>query len=105
MNTSRLEQLQQFLKEDPKDPFNLYALALEYFRLAEVDEARRYFELLLKEHASYLPTYYHAAKLYETLDMANEALRVLEAGIELARAQHQDKTLRELKSYYDELEF
>lgn len=105
MNTTRLEQLRQFLKEDPNDPFNLYALALEYLRLAETDEARRYFELLLKEHADYLPTYYHAAKFYETLDMTDEALRLLKKGMELARTQHQDKTLRELKSYHDELEF
>ena len=28
--TSRIEQLKQFAKEDPNDPFNKYALALEY---------------------------------------------------------------------------
>jgi lipoprotein NlpI len=27
---TRLEQLHQFLQEDPADPFNLYALAIEY---------------------------------------------------------------------------
>jgi cytochrome c-type biogenesis protein CcmH/NrfG len=30
MNRERIKVLEQFLKEDPNDPFSLYALALEF---------------------------------------------------------------------------
>ena len=30
MNSERIKLLEQYLEDDPSDPFNLYALALEY---------------------------------------------------------------------------
>ena len=65
---SRLNQLLEFYKEDPKDPFTIYALAMEYLKL-DVNESRKYYELLLTEHRHYVGTYYHAAKLYIELGL------------------------------------
>jgi tetratricopeptide (TPR) repeat protein len=100
----RLEQLKKFLDEDPNDPFNLYALALELTK-SDSAEAIKLFEKLMAEHITYLPTYYHAAKLYETSAMADCAIAVYKKGIEQAKAQQQFKTLRELQSALDELVF
>ena len=101
---TRLEQLQQFLKEDPADPFNLYALALEYQR-TDVPQALKLFDQLLLEHEDYLPTYYSSAKLFAEAGDTEKAIRLYEAGIERARTRGEMKTMRELRSALDELQF
>jgi len=104
MPTERLTQLLKFYEEDPQDPFNIYALALEYLK-TDLQQSRRFFEVLLSTHRDYLPTYYHAAQLYLTLDDKEKAITVLEDGMVLARRQQNAKTLRELQSVYDEVMF
>ena len=99
---TRLEQLQQFFAEDPNDPFNIYALALEYQKINPT-KAKELFDKLLTEHKMYLPTYYHAANLYLNLDLREEAIVVLQNGIVLAKQQNEMKAMRELQTVYDEL--
>jgi len=101
---SRIEQLQQFVNEDPTDPFNLYALALEYQKTDE-RSAVDIFNRLLLEHAEYVPTYYHLGKLYQELTEIEKALHVFEQGIEVARKQNDLKALRELQAARQELLF
>jgi tetratricopeptide (TPR) repeat protein len=102
--TSRIEQLEKFVKEDPADPFNTYALALEY---TKVDKARatELFNGLIRDHSEYLPAYYHLAKLYENLEENDKALMVFDRGIELATKQNDQKTLHELMGAKQELLF
>jgi tetratricopeptide (TPR) repeat protein len=104
MHTDRITQLQQFYEEDPNDPFNLYALALEYLK---VDPAmsRSCFETLMQAHPRYLPVYYHAGKLYQESGEKEKAIGVFQKGMRLAEDLNDSKTLRELKSAYDELMF
>lgn len=104
MSSDRINQLQKFYDEDPQDPFNLYALALEYLK-TEPAKARDHFENLLALHPGYLPTYYHAARLYQELGEKKRATGVYEKGIALARQLNEAKALRELQSAYDELLF
>jgi tetratricopeptide (TPR) repeat protein len=99
---SRLLQLEEFFKEDPNDPFNIYALALEYQK-TEIKKAKELFDLLLLKHEDYIPTYYHASNLYVALNLTDEAVRILEKGIEKARSKNELKAMRELKTVYDEL--
>lgn len=101
---TRLEQLQQFLQEDPNDPFNLYSLALEYLK-TDAKETARLFELLVAQHPSYLPTYYHFGKLCQDLGNREKALDILSRGIDVARAQNAHKALRELQSAHQEILF
>ena len=99
---SRLNQLEQFYQDDPNDPFNLYALALEYLS-SNRSKSKIFFDKLLTEHPHYLATYYHAAKFYQDLDQRQRAIEIYEQGIALARNQANHKALRELQSAYDEL--
>lgn len=104
MNSSRLDQLKKFLEEDPNDPFTLYAIATEY-RKEQPGKAKVYFEKLLKEHPDYLPTYYHAALLYQEMDQTEKAKTLFETGISLAQKQENQLALRELQNAYNELLF
>lgn len=96
MNNDRIQQLIRFVQEEPGDPFNVYALAMEYIN-GKPEQARPYFDQLLAEHPDYLPTYYHAAALYADLDERGRAAELYDKGIVLAKAQHNAKTLLELE--------
>lgn len=96
MNQERIDQLSQFVEEEPGNPFNVYALAIEFMK-NRPEQARGYFEQLLAEHPDYLPTYYHAAALFAELDERDKAADLYEKGIALAQAQNNQKTLEELK--------
>jgi tetratricopeptide (TPR) repeat protein len=101
MNQSRLEQLLAFLKEDPHDPFNLYAVATEYVKTNPL-EALNYYEKLLNEHDMYVPTYYHAAKLYVQLGRKQEAKNTFQKGILISLQQGNRNAHRELQNAYNE---
>jgi tetratricopeptide (TPR) repeat protein len=104
MTTDRITQLQKFYDEEPDDPFNLYALALEYLKL-DPATSRTHFETLLRSHPDYLPTYYHAARLYSEMGDRQKAITVFEEGISLAKRIDDRKAQRELQSAYDEMMF
>lgn len=104
MNSSRLEQLLNFLKEDPNDAFMLYAIATEY-RESEPTKALEYYEKLLNEHPNYVPTYYHAAHLFLELGDDDKAEETFKKGIDLAKEQGEALALRELQNAYNEFLF
>ena len=99
MKQERLQQLITFYKEDPTDPFNAYALAMEYLN-EDLVEAQKYLEELLENHPSYLPTYYHAAAVYIDLGYREKATMTYERGIELAKKQQNNKAIQELQRAY-----
>lgn len=103
-NSSRLDLLLKFYEEEPNDPFNAYALALEYTKTHR-DKALTIFYTLTENHPTYLPTYYHAAKLAEEMNLTEEAITLYNKGIVVATEQKNQKALKELRSALDELEF
>jgi tetratricopeptide (TPR) repeat protein len=104
MRMTRLEQLRKFLEDDPGDPFNIYALALEYQK-TDHSVALRLFKQLILEHPDYLATYYHLAKLYQELDEKENATKIYKAGIKKATEINDRKALQELQSAFQELLF
>ncbi len=104
MNKERLSQLHSFLKEEPDDPFILYALATEYSGEAP-EKALAYYEKLLEEHDDYVATYYHAAKLYADMGESEKAEQTFRKGITIAQAQNEALALRELQNAYNEFLF
>lgn len=104
MQNERLAQLFKFLEEDPKDPFTLYAIAMEHQK-TDFLEALKYYELLLKEHEEYVGTYYHAAKLYAELGKKEEAEATFKKGLLIAQRQGDRHAYRELQNAYNEFLF
>ncbi len=103
MNSERIKMLEQFVAEDPTDPFNHYALALE---LAKSDKlkAKEIFDELIRSNSNYVPAYYQAALLYIELSLNEEVIKIIENGIVQAKKQNNQKAANELRSLLDELE-
>lgn len=99
MNHERIQQLLQFVQEEPGEPFNVYALGMEYLS-DNPSQAQHYFERLLTDHPQYLPTYYHAAQLYTELGNRAKAAELYDFGLLLAKQQGNEKTFDELKRAY-----
>jgi tetratricopeptide (TPR) repeat protein len=85
MSSSRLTQLQQMLSENPEDAFLMFAIAKEYEKLEDLEQALKYYTALRTDHANYVGTYYHLGKLYEQLKHPQQAVEVYEEGISIAR--------------------
>jgi tetratricopeptide (TPR) repeat protein len=100
---SRIEQLQEFLKEDSNDSFLTYALALEYVRVEKNDTARDCFLKLIKDDENYIATYYQLGKLYESLNDSEKAREIYKKGIKIAQKSENKKTLLELQEAYNML--
>lgn len=96
MVNERIQQLIRFAEQEPDEPFNIYALALEYVN-TQPGQARACFDQLLHSHPTYLPTYYHAAALFAALGERDKATELYQKGIVLAQAQNKQKTLLELQ--------
>lgn len=103
-NLDRIQLLRQFTEEEPENPFNWYALALE-FRETDPDEAHSLFSTLLKNHSDYLATYFPAAHLFAEMGDIEQAKVIFEKGISLAREQKNTKVLQELQNAYQNFLF
>src|SRR5258708_20756953 len=103
MNSVRIKMLEQFIADDPNDPFNHYALALELLK-SDKPEAKKIFDQLIVTHPDYVPSYYQAALLYLEMSLNDEAVKIIEQGIEVARKQNNTKAANELRSLLDEME-
>ncbi|WP_057936594.1 tetratricopeptide repeat protein [Algoriphagus resistens] len=103
-NLDRIHLLRQFTEEEPENPFNWYALAIEY-RENDQNEALMLFAKLIKDHPTYLATYFPAAHLYAELGEIDEAKMIFEKGISLAHDQMNRKALQELQNAYQNFLF
>ena len=95
----RLKELLHYAETEPQNPFNYYALALEY-QNQDKEKASFYFNKLLKEHKSYLPTYYHAALFFSQQNDPDKAKQLFEEGIALATVQNNQHAKKELNNAY-----
>ena len=84
------------LKEEPKDVFLNYALAIEFVGEQKYEEAEQQFLKTLQLNNDYLPCYYQLGQTAEKLNKENEALEYYNKGLELAKKQNNNKTINEL---------
>ena len=98
MHSNRIERLKTLIVENPRDTFALFALAKEYEKTGELQEAVQLFEKLLVVDDKYVGAYYHLAKTYEQLDEVKKALSIYEAGISVALELNDQHALSELKN-------
>jgi tetratricopeptide (TPR) repeat protein len=99
----RIEKLKEFLKASPADCFLNHALALEYVKLGQDEDARKLFETNVQNDASYVATYYHLGKLLERLGAQQEAIATYENGMKVAKEAKDMHTYNELQGAYEDL--
>lgn len=93
---SRLTQLLEFLKESPEDPFLLFAIAKEYEKQSEIDQALAQYQDLVNNHPDYVGTYYHYGKIREQKGQLEEAIQIYQKGMDVAKKQGDQHALGEL---------
>src|SRR2546427_1283152 len=90
--------LKSFLKDNPNDSFLRYALALEYIKLGQNDEAVREFEAVRNTDPEYVPTYYQLGQLYQKLGQKHDAEKTFRTGIAVATKAGDEHTRSELEA-------
>src|SRR5215831_2012050 len=103
MNSARIKMLEQFLAEDPTNPFNHYALALELAK-SDKQKAKNVFDQLITTNPDYVPAYYQVALLYLEMTLNEDATIIIEKGIVQAKKQNNLKAANELRSLLDEID-
>ena len=99
----RIHTLSEYLKSSPADSFLQHALALEYIKVGNEEEARKLFERILTNDPSYVGSYYHLAKLLERTGAAELAIKWYEKGMEAAKKAGDQHSFNELQASYEDL--
>lgn len=93
---TRLNQILEMLKDEPKDSFLNYALSIEYAKTGDLKKAIQLIEDLLINDANYLGAYYQLGKYYEQAERPQDAVNTYNKGIVLAKLQNNKKAEGEL---------
>ncbi|MBY0480312.1 MAG: hypothetical protein K2Q21_03065 [Chitinophagaceae bacterium] len=99
----RIGKIKEFLLANPKDNFLRHALALEYIKTGEEQEARNLFESILTESPDYIGSYYHLAKLLEKMEQTELAIGWYEKGMVAAKTAKDQHAYNELQAAYEDL--
>lgn len=103
-NLEREQLLNEFIREEPNNPFNYYALALE-IKEKDQEKAIQLFDFIHLTFPDYLPQYYPSAQFFFELSQIHKAKTLYLAGIQLAKAKNEAKALRELQNAYQNFLF
>ena len=81
----RIAALNEILTENPKDAFARYGLAMEYSKQGDFDRALAEFSILLEGHPEYTAGYFMAAQTLVQAQRVDDAKKMLQDGVALAR--------------------
>jgi tetratricopeptide (TPR) repeat protein len=95
--STRLDELRLLLEEDPNDVFVKYAIAMECYKIGEVETAIHNLGALLNDAPDYLPAYFRLGQWYAEQDAFDSARSLLLKGLELAKAQKDIKAIAEIQ--------
>src|SRR5690349_21241146 len=98
----RISKLKEFLQANPNDNFVQHALALEYVKLGEDEQAKEVFENILTKDENYIGSYYHLAKLMERMELRDDAIKWYEQGIKKAKELGDKHAYNELMAAYED---
>ena len=101
---SRIEKLLEYMKTSGKDSFLQHALALEYIKVDQDEEARKLFNEILLREPTYIGSYYHLAKLLERAGDFDKAIRIYKRGMEEAKKAGDNHTYSELQAALEDIE-
>ena len=100
----RIEKLLEFMKTTDKDSFLQHALALEYIKVGNDEDARKLFNEILLREPTYIGSYYHLAKLLERVGEFDRAIRVYDRGMEEAKKAGDNHSYNELMGAKEDIE-
>jgi Tfp pilus assembly protein PilF len=100
---NRIEILKGFLNENSNDSFSRYALALEYVKLGQNEDAVREFESVKKKDPDYVATYFQLGQLYQKMGQTHEAEKTFRTGITVAAKMGDEHTRSELEGALEAL--
>ena len=100
----RIEKLLEYLRTTPNDSFLQHALALEYIKVNNDDEAKKLFEKILFTQPNYIGSYYHLAKLLERHHDITAAIEIYKKGMMEAKAIKDNHSYNELMMALEDLE-
>jgi Tfp pilus assembly protein PilF len=100
----RISKLLEYMKTSGKDSFLQHALALEYIKVGNDEEAKKLFNEILKREPTYIGSYYHLGKLLERMGDPKKAMRVYERGMEVATAANDHHSYTELRAAFEDVE-
>jgi len=100
---NRIEILKGFLKDNPNDSFSRYALALEYVKLSQNDDALREFETVKENEPNYVATYFQLGQLYQKIGRTHDAEKTFRMGITAAAKAGDEHTKSELEAALESL--
>ncbi len=98
MATNRLEILEQMVKQDPRNTFARYGLAMEYANSGDWAQAVIEFRALLDQDDSYAAAYFHAGQALEKLGELEQARSMYEKGIEVTTRKGDLHTRAEIEA-------
>ena len=101
---SRIEKLLEYMKAGDKDSFLQHALALEYIKIGQDDNARELFNEILLREPTYIGSYYHLGKLLERVGDIARAIRVYDRGMEEAKKAGDNHSYSELMMAKEDIE-
>ncbi|MDP6479340.1 MAG: tetratricopeptide repeat protein [Phycisphaerales bacterium] len=94
--TDRLEQLHRLLATDPNDAFCLYAMGMEYARRGEHEAAAAHLQQSLASEPDQPYAHFHRARSLAHLRQFKEADAAVDAGLDVAQSQGDEKAAEEL---------
>ena len=101
---SRIEKLLEYMRTSGKDSFLQHALALEYIKIDNDEEARKLFNEILLREPTYIGSYYHLGKLLERVADYDKAIRVYKRGMEEAKKAGDQHSYNELQGALEDIE-
>lgn len=100
-NTSRMQQLEALLADDPNDPFLRYGLAMEHASSGDEETGARLLVELIQVRPEYVPAYLQAGQLLARLDRVDEAQGVYRTGIAAAMKKGDVHAAGEMQQFLD----
>ena len=101
---SRIEKLLAYLEENQKDSFLQHALALEYIKVDEDEQAFKLFREILDREPTYVGSYYHLGKLLERQADYEAAMKVYRMGMVQAKKADDHHSHSELQNALEDIE-
>ena len=97
MQKNRKQQLLEFLESEPNDTFLKYALALEYIKEKNYEQAETLLNEVLTLDETYLAAYYQLGKINEKEQNNEKAIEIYAEGMKQAQIKGDKHTYEELR--------